>query len=304
MMTRPSEIPVFILAGGLGTRLSEETHLKPKPMIEIGDSPILLHIMRWYYSFGFNDFIICAGYRASEIKQYFMTYEAQSNHLMIDHRRNDTAPPVVFGPDRYHENWRVRVIDTGVECMTGGRVGKALMVVQEHARQLQEPPFEHFALTYGDGLSDVHLKRELDFHLEHQKIGTLLGVPPTSRFGELELRESDQVHGFREKPKTEGVYINGGFFFFRREFENYLSVSEALVLEQSPLSSLANDGHLVSYKHTGFWHPMDTLRDRNHLQSLWNSGNAPWAVDSSRRLSRTVGPAAGAVAAQPFSATL
>lgn len=268
----PNQIPVFILAGGLGTRISEETHLKPKPMIEVGGLPILVHLMRWYYSFGFNDFVICAGYRSWEVKQYFLNYEHRANHIQIDHRSKHDTPVSCFGRNLSQEQWRVRVIDTGEDCMTGGRVARAFDEV------VRDTPFEHFAVTYGDGLSDVNLKQELDFHLAQKQIGTLLGVPPLSRFGELDVSSDGKVNKFVEKPKSTLALINGGFFFFKRQFREYLKPDSDCVLEQTPLASLASDGQLMTFNHLGFWHPMDTLRDKNYLEGLWKDGQAPWRI--------------------------
>jgi len=262
-------IPVFILAGGLGTRLSEETNLKPKPMLELGDIPILVHIMRWYYSFGFNDFIICAGYKSWEIKKYFLNYEFRKNHLVIDHREQMSTSPTVLGRNSEQENWRVKVIDTGLNTMTGGRVARAF----DEVAALEN--FTDFALTYGDGLCDVDLRQELDFHLKHNKLGTVMGVKPTARFGELDLN-GHQVEGFVEKPQTRQGLINGGFFFFRRDFRKYLCPDQNCVLEREPLEKLANNGELMMFKHEGFWHPMDTQRDKNYLQGIWDTGKAPW----------------------------
>jgi glucose-1-phosphate cytidylyltransferase len=267
------KIPVFILAGGLGTRLSEETSLKPKPMVEVGDIPILVHIMRYYYSFGFNDFVVCAGYRSWDIKQYFLNYEFRKSHLEIDHRRSLDQRPTGFGENGSQEKWRVRVIDTGVDTMTGGRIARAF---DEVART---DSFSHFAVTYGDGVCDVNLDDELGFHMKHGKIGTVLGVHPSARFGELEV-SNDRVESFQEKPQSKQGLINGGFFFFNREFRKYLGKEDGMVLEQSPLAGLARDGQLMMYKHMGFWQPMDTLRDKNQLQALWDSRKAPWAPKS------------------------
>lgn len=269
---KPESIPVFILAGGRGTRITEETTLKPKPMVEIGDIPILIHLMRWYYSFGFNDFVICAGYRAWEIKRYFLTYEFRKNHLLIDHRTASDAPPVSLGRNHAQEKWRVRVIDTGVDCMTGARVARAF----DEIAQTQE--FSNFAVTYGDGLSNVDLKQELDFHLSHQQIGTVLGVPPLARFGELNLTSDNRVKSFVEKPQARQGLINGGFFFFKRNFRKYLSPNPDNIMEQAPLAKLAEDNELFMYPHKGFWQPMDTLRDKIHLESLWEEGKAPWRI--------------------------
>jgi glucose-1-phosphate cytidylyltransferase len=270
---KKKDIPVFILAGGLGTRISEETHLKPKPMIEIGDIPILLHIMRWYYSFGFNDFVICAGYRSWDIKNFFLNYEYRLNHLRIDHRTNVNQPPGVIGKNLEQEQWRVRVIDTGLETMTGARVAKAFDEIN------QEEPISHFALTYGDGVSDINLDKEVEFHFEHACIGTVLGVPPVARFGELDITTESKVIGFLEKPENRQGLINGGFFLFKKDFRKYLSREDSCVLERTPLSNLAHDKQLMMYKHNGFWLPMDTLRDKVMLQQMWDSGKAPWAVN-------------------------
>ncbi|OFZ81920.1 MAG: hypothetical protein A2583_05725 [Bdellovibrionales bacterium RIFOXYD1_FULL_53_11] len=268
-MIQSNNVPVFILAGGLGTRLSEETHLKPKPMLEVGDIPILVHIMRWYYRFGFNDFVVCAGYRSWEIKKFFLNYEFRKNNIVIDHRAALDSPPSPLGRNKEQENWRVRVIDTGLETMTGGRVARAFDEICGQDR------FEDFALTYGDGLCDIDLGRELSFHKEHGKTGTVLGVRPSARFGVLEL-EGAKVKGFMEKPEEQQALINGGFFFFKRDFRKYLSTGEGCILEREPVEKLAGDGGLMMFEHKGFWQPMDTQRDKNYLQGIWASGKAPW----------------------------
>ncbi len=266
-----SNVPIFILAGGLGTRFAEETHLRPKPMIEIGDIPILLHIMRYYYQFGFNDFVICAGYRSWEIKDYFLNWNYRSHHLSIDYRNNVNEPPKGFGSNgSYDEKWRVRVIDTGLNTMTGGRLRLALDEIQKTDQ------FENFGLTYGDGLCSVNLKEEFNFHQQHGKIATMLGVPPLSRFGEIILGENNVVCDFLEKPENRHGLINGGYFFFKKDFLEYLPQDTQLVLEKNPLNGLAKERQLVVYEHRGFWQCMDTLRDKNLLQSLWDSGSAPW----------------------------
>ncbi len=271
-MAKKQSVPVFILAGGLGTRISEETQYKPKPMIEIGDVPILVHLMRWYYSFGFDDFVICAGYRSWEVKNYFLSYEFRPNHLVIDHRTNVNTPPKAIGESKEQERWRVRVIDTGVDCMTGGRIARALDVITQDGTE----KFENFAVTYGDGLSDVNLDEELAFHEKHGKIGTILGVHPLARFGELDVKVDGIVESFLEKPQSRQGLINGGFFFFKREFRKYLENDPTLILEKKPITKLAEDNQLVMHKHTGFWQPMDTLRDKTQLEDLWKSGDAPW----------------------------
>jgi len=264
-----SNVPVLILAGGLGTRISEETHMKPKPMIEIGDHPILLHIMRYYYNHGFNDFVICAGYRSWEIKDYFLNYKYRQSHMMIDHR-DSMCDPVEIGTHAPQEKWRVRVVDTGLETMTGARVAKALDVISE------TDSFENFAVTYGDGLTGACLREEFDFHLEHGKIGTVLGVPPLSRFGEMDISDEGSVTAFLEKPEAKTGLINGGYFFFKKAFRNYLTTTTSCILERDPLQKLAADKQLKVHEYRGFWQCMDTLRDKNHLQSIWDSGEAPW----------------------------
>lgn len=269
-LTDPASIPVFILAGGLGTRISEETQVRPKPMIEIGGAPILLHIMKHYRHFGFQDFVVCAGYLSWEIKDYFLNYCFRNNHLEIDHRTDPSAPPVSLGLNDQQERWRVRVLDTGVNAMTGSRLAQSIDVI----RKTQS--FDHFAVTYGDGLSDVDLKAELDFHIAHERLGSVLGVPPVSRFGELEISEKNDVTGFIEKPEHKQGLINGGFFLFRSGFREYLSTDEKCILERAPIEKLAEHGQLKAFPHRGFWQPMDTLRDKLYLQSLWDSGKAAW----------------------------
>lgn len=273
-MSELSNVPVFILAGGLGTRISEETTLRPKPMIEIGDTPILVHIMRWYHSFGFNDFVICAGYKSWEIKDYFLTYQFRQNDLCIDHRKNNHEAPRYEGEGVGHEKWRVRVIDTGLETMTGGRLAIA------YDRVKATTNFDHFAVTYGDGLTNVDLSKEFKFHLEHGRTATMLGVSPISRFGEIDRDEKGVVNHFIEKPDEKLALINGGFFLFKKEFRNYLEPRKDLILERAPLEKLTKDKQLVAYEHRGFWQCMDTLRDKMHLQSMWDSGKAPWKPEA------------------------
>jgi glucose-1-phosphate cytidylyltransferase len=275
-MAKTQDIPVFILAGGLGTRISEETTLKPKPMVEIGDIPILVHIMRWYYSAGFNDFVICAGYRSWEIKQFFLNYEFRRNDLVIDHRKVHHQPPCSLSKSSAQEQWRVRVIDTGADTMTGGRVARAFDIVSK------EQDIQDFALTYGDGVSDVNLPEELKFHQSHNKIGTVLGVHPMARFGELDIDKNGLVQSFKEKPQSSQGMINGGFFFFKKGFREYLTPDSSSILEKAPLANLAKDSELMMFPHLGFWQPMDTLRDKIQLQALWDSGKAPWAVHGPR----------------------
>jgi len=265
-----SKVPVFILAGGMGTRLSEETQLKPKPMVEIGDIPILLHIMRRYYAFGFNDFVICAGYRSWDIKEFFLNYEFRRNHVELDHRASEDRPAMAFGRNLEQEKWRVRVIDTGIDAMTGARVARAFDEVDRIEK------IDTFALTYGDGLSDVNFNEQTSFHEHHGKIGTVLGVRPLARFGELDLGQDGRVMSFVEKPQGKEGLINGGFFFLKRKFRDYLSTDSDCILERKPLATLAQDKELMMFQHRGFWQPMDTLRDKTTLQELWESGKAPW----------------------------
>lgn len=242
-------------------------------MVEVGEIPLLIHIMRWYYSFGFSDFVICAGYRSWDIKKFFLTYEMRLNHMELDHRVNATKAPQTFGVNSSQERWRVRVIDTGPDSMTGARVARAFDSVY------QVEPFEHFALTYGDGLTDANLGEELDFHATHGKLGTVLGVKNNARYGELDVSGDSQVEGFLEKPESRQGYINGGFFFFSAGFREYLSPRKESILEREPLARLASDAQLRIYRHHGFWASVDTLRDKIKLQTLWDSGQAPWAVN-------------------------
>lgn len=263
-------VPVFVLAGGQGTRLSEETQLRPKPMVEIGEIPILVHIMRWYYGHGFRDFVICAGYRSWDIKHFFLNYESRMNHLVIDHRQSLTTPPASYGKSTAQEQWRVRVLDTGVDAMTGARLARAIDIVAA------DEPFDDFAVTYGDGVSDVDLTRELAFHREHGAVGTVMAVRTQQRFGVLKLDQRAKVTGFVEKPDDRQETVSAGFFFFKNKFREYLDSRSECVLERQPLERLAADGGLMGFKHAGFWYPMDTLRDKTYLEGLWQSGAAPW----------------------------
>jgi glucose-1-phosphate cytidylyltransferase len=253
---------VVLLAGGFGSRISEETDLKPKPMIEIGGKPILWHIMKIYSHYGFNDFIICLGYRGYYIKEYFANYFRHMSDITYDMRTNTE-----HFHDTRSEPWRVTLVETGENTMTGGRV-KAI------GRFLEED--EHFCLTYGDGVADIDIRRLVDFHHAHGKLATVTAVKPSGRFGALEIGDSGQVKSFIEKPQGDGSYINGGFFVMNRKALEYIDSSQT-VLEREPLEGLARDGQLVAYRHSGFWQPMDTLRDKNHLMKLWEDG-APWKV--------------------------
>ena len=235
----PSEVPVFVLCGGLGTRLKEETEFRPKPMVPIGGEPILAHILRCYRRHGFERFVLCLGFRAEVIEEH-------------------------YGGDE-----SITLVRTGETAMTGARVARAASQCLDDA--------EHFAVTYGDGLTDVDLAAELDFHLASAGVGTVLGVNPPSRFGELKI-EGDRVVEFDEKPLINDHWVNGGFFFFRRAFLDYLSTDDDCVLEREPLVRLARDGGLSVYRHRGFWASMDTQRDMEQLNELYDGGRAPWAA--------------------------
>jgi glucose-1-phosphate cytidylyltransferase len=251
-----------ILAGGFGTRISEESSLKPKPMIEIGGKPILWHIMKLYSHHGINDFIICCGYKGYVIKEYFANYFLHMSDITFDMTNNSQ---VIH--QRHAEPWRVTLVDTGENTMTGGR----LLRVKEYLKDDTD-----FCFTYGDGLGDVDITTTLQFHKKHNKIATLTATFPPGRFGALEL-DGAQVKNFKEKPRGDGGMINGGFFVLKRQAIDYID-HEMTTWEQEPLARLAADGQLMAYAHPGFWHPMDTLRDKLLLEELWKSGKAPWKL--------------------------
>lgn len=259
-----SKIPVFILCGGLGTRIKEETEFRPKPMVPVGKHPILWHIMRLYSGFGFKKFVLCTGFKSEVIKSYFLNYSSLNSDFTVDLKSNH----MTLHSSHHDEDWEVTVAFTGEESMTGARVAIAAEKYLGDA--------EHAAVTYGDGLTDANLVQEFQYHLGHGKLGTVLGVNPPSRFGEIRLN-GDNVVEFAEKPEFTEKWINGGFFFFHRSFfSKYLSKNPECILERQPLVDLANDGELNLYKHPGFWACMDTQRDRDHLNQLWESGSAPW----------------------------
>jgi len=249
-----------ILAGGLGTRISEESHLRPKPMIEIGGRPILWHIMKLYSHAGFNDFIVCLGYRGYMVKEYFANYVLHNADLTVD-----LAKGAIEYHATNHEPWRVTLVDTGAESMTGGRVKRIAPYLDKD---------EPFFLTYGDGLTDVDLAKLAAFHRAHGKAATVTAVSPPGRYGALEIR-NDLVRRFIEKPPGDNGLINGGFFVLQPSVLDRIE-GDATIFEQGPLEGLAHDGQLVAYRHDGFWAAMDTLRDKNHLEALWASGEAPW----------------------------
>lgn len=260
-----ADVPVFVLCGGLGTRIREETELRPKPMVPIGTRPILWHIMRIYSRHGFKKFILCLGYKAEVIKAFFLHYSSLNSDFTVDLKTNNLT---VHSVD-HDQDWTVTLADTGELTMTGARVARAA------AKYLGDAT--NFAVTYGDGLTDANLAEELDFHLAQRRYGTVLGVNPPSRFGELKV-DGPQVQEFAEKPKFVDNWINGGFFFFHRNFLPYLSADESCVLERDPLVKLAQDGQLSIFKHRGFWACVDTQRDREYLEKLWASGKPPWVV--------------------------
>jgi glucose-1-phosphate cytidylyltransferase len=264
-MTTPSDVPVFVLCGGLGTRIQEEAGLKPKPMVRVGDHPILWHIMRSYAHYGFRRFVLCLGYKSEVIKSYFLNYASMNSDFTVKLLSNEVT---VHSVD-HDQDWDVTLAYTGELTMTGARVARAA--------QRYLGAVEHFAVTYGDGLTDADLGAEFQFHLECGRIGTVMGVNPPSRFGELKS-DGQQVVRFDEKPKFGDNWVNGGYFFFHRDFLRYLSTDESCVLEREPLARLAEDGGLSIYRHPGFWACMDTHRDSQRLKELWDRGNAPWKV--------------------------
>lgn len=254
---------VVILAGGLGTRLGEETHLKPKPMVQIGGHPILWHIMKIYSHYGFNDFVILTGYKSHVIKEYFINYYTRYSDITIDMSNNS-----VEMHETRTEPWKVTMLYTGLESMTGSRIKKAESFLGN----------EPFLLTYGDGVSDVDIRKTVEFHKSHGKAITMTTVQPEPRFGNLEIDSDMNINRFVEKPQSEAGWINGGFFVCEPKIFQYLSESDDCVFERDPLQKMALDGEMFAYKHTGFWQPMDTLRDNQKLNKMWYSLNAPWKI--------------------------
>jgi glucose-1-phosphate cytidylyltransferase len=249
-----------ILAGGFGTRISEETHLKPKPMVEIGGMPIIWHIMKIYSYYGINDFIICLGYKGYIIKEFFENYRSHTSDVTIDLSNND----ILVHKNRT-ESWKVTLVDTGETTMTGGRIKK-----------IEDYVDGTFCLTYGDGLSNINIKKLIEFHKEKKSLATLTAIHPPEKFGVLELN-GDHVTAFHEKHGGEFSWINGGFFVLEPEVFNYLK-NDQTIFEGNPIETLAKENNLTAFKHDGFWNPMDTLRERNYLEELWNSGKAPWKI--------------------------
>jgi glucose-1-phosphate cytidylyltransferase len=251
-----------ILAGGLGTRISEETHLKPKPMIEIGGKPILWHIMKLYSAHGVNDFVICCGYRGYVIKEYFANYFLHMSDVTFDMRDNNMEVH-----QRNVEPWRVTLVDTGEETLTGGRLKRVANYIGDE---------EAFCFTYGDGVADVDIARQIAFHRQHGKLATVTAVQPPGRYGALNI-EGDRVAGFTEKPRGDGGLINGGFFVLSPKCLDLIA-DDRSSWEGQPLTQLAEQGQLMAFAHKGFWQPMDTLRDKNSLEALWDRGKAPWKI--------------------------
>jgi glucose-1-phosphate cytidylyltransferase len=255
-------LKAVILAGGLGTRISEETHLKPKPMIEIGGKPILWHILKTYSAHGVNEFVVCCGYKGYVIKEYFANYFLHMSDVTFDMANNQMQVH-----ERHAEPWKVTLVDTGEETMTAGRLRRVARYVEGD---------EAFCFTYGDGVADVDITRQIAFHREHGKLATVTAVQPPGRYGALTLNGASVV-GFTEKPRGDGALINGGFFVLSPRCIGLID-GDATAWEGEPLARLAHTGELMAFEHHGFWQPMDTLREKNLLEDLWSSGKAPWKV--------------------------
>jgi len=253
---------VLILAGGYGTRISEETAIRPKPMVEIGGKPILWHIMKTYSHYGFNDFVILAGYKGYYIKEYFANYFLHQSDVTFDLSNNQM---------QVHKNmsepWKVTILDTGIDTMTGGCIKRAKEYIEN----------QRFMLTYGDGVADINIKALLDFHQKQGKALTLTSIQPEGRFGALDIAENQQVNTFMEKPKGDGSWINGGFFVCEPKVLDYIE-GDATIFERQPLENLAKEGEIFTYQHRGFWKCMDTLRDKNQLNDMWESTEAKWKI--------------------------
>lgn len=258
---------VVILCGGKGARIREETEFRPKPMVEIGNKPILWHIMKIYSFYGFNDFILCLGYKGEMIKEYFLNYEILSSDFTVELGRNHKNKNIQIHNFRNKDQWRVTLADTGHSTMTGARLKKIESYIET----------DNFMMTYGDGVANVDLNKLLKFHLSHKRIATITGVRPPSRFGEIIIRKNKVIE-FSEKPQTSEGYINGGFFVFNRKVFNYLSDDENCIFEGEPLERLARDGELMVFPHDDYWHCMDTFRDMDLLEQEWHKKNPPWKV--------------------------
>ena len=252
---------VVILVGGLGTRISEETIIKPKPLIEIGGMPIIWHIMKIYSHYGLKDFIICCGYKGYLIKEFFTNYYLHTSDINIDVRKNK-----IKILKKKTESWNITLVDTGPTSLTGDRI----RLIKDYIRE------EDFCLTYGDGITSVNIKETIKFHKKHKKIATILAVKPSGRFGSIDIKKK-LVKKFLEKPKGDGGWINGGFFVLNKKIFNYL-LEKNCTWEKEPLEKIAKKNQLIAYKHNGFWYAMDTLRDKNYLEDLWNSNKASWKI--------------------------
>lgn len=253
-----------ILAGGLGTRLSEETGLKPKPMVEIGGKPILWHIMKIYAAHGIKEFVVCLGYKGYVVKEYFANYYRHMSDITFDLANNTQ---IIH--NNSSEDWKVTLVETGEHAMTGARIKKIQKYVGD----------EDFCLTYGDGVCDVNITEAIKFHKSHEKVATLTAVKPAGRFGVLGISDDDKtIHDFHEKPSGDGNYVNGGFFIFSPKVFDYIPEGDSVILEQEPLKNLASDRQLMSFKHEDFWYAMDTQRDKIYLENLWDLKKAPWKI--------------------------
>lgn len=253
---------VVILAGGMGTRISEETVLRPKPMVEIGGKPILWHIMKIYSHYGYNDFVVCLGFKGYMIKEYFSNYFLHMSDVTFDMKHNSMEVH-----ERYAEPWKVTLVDTGTDTMTGGRLKRVAPYIGDKT----------FMITYGDGVANVNIAELVAYHRKHGKAATVTATQPSGRFGALSLDDADRVQSFQEKPAGDGSWINGGFFVLEPGMLDLIA-GDSTIFEREPLERLARDGQLMAHKHDGFWHAMDTLRDKNDLESLWQAGTAPWKV--------------------------
>lgn len=254
---------VVILAGGYGTRISEESQFKPKPMIEIGSMPVLWHIMKLYSSYGFNEFVICAGYKQHVIKEWFADYFLHTSDITFDFTQDDK----IIVHNKRAEKWKVTVVDTGLDTMTGGRLKRVKSFIGD----------EPFFMTYGDGVADVNIKELLEFHKAHGKKATLTAVKPDSRFGVLDITDNNQINAFREKSQVDSGYINAGFMVLEPDVLDYIK-DDSVMFEREPLEALAENNQLMCFKHNGFWQCMDTLRDKVKLETLWVENKAPWKV--------------------------
>jgi len=254
---------VVILAGGLGTRLSEETIVRPKPMVEIGGMPILWHIMKIYSSFGFNDFVVCLGYKGYVVKEYFANYFLHKSDVTIDLKGNS-----VEVHETEAEPWRITLVDTGDNSMTGGRIKRIQKYVEN----------ETFMLTYGDGVGDINITSLFNYHKSHGKLCTVTSVQPSGRFGALNIGDHEDVQSFLEKPKGDGSWINGGYMVCEPGVFEYINDGDLTVWEQGPMQKIASSGQMKAFKHHGFWRPMDTLKDKHDLNEMWEKGSSPWKV--------------------------